>query len=96
MPLGLPHSEFLSWSEDDQDKALAYRRWKAEECPGCGTRKSKWDADRFAYVAQTERCLGCELISMEHENVPKGEKGIRIFLVLRSYAERVLNLGGEQ
>lgn len=80
MPLGLPHSEFLSWDEDDQDKALGFTREQAKQCSGCGTRKEDWDADRFAFVADSYQCPGCELISMEQDNVREGLRGVKIFL----------------
>jgi len=82
VPLGLAHSEFLSWPAMDQDKALAFLRRKALSCSGCGTRREEWDKDRYAYVASAQRCTGCELIAMESEQVPPHEKGIRIGLVL--------------
>jgi len=81
VPLGIPHSVFLSWDPDDQDKALAYMRAKAEICTTCGTRQAEWDEDRYAYIGEMKRCVGCELLEMEQENVPDGEKGIKVFLV---------------
>lgn len=85
----IPHSHFLGgplvWSVLDREKALAYQGWKARHCPGCGTREEEWDpergGDRFAYVAETYRCPGCELRAMEQENIPDGAKGVKIALV---------------
>lgn len=86
VPLGIPHSEFLSWDESDQDKALMYQAERASICSNCGTRGSEWDKDRFAYVADVERCPGCELMAREEENIAqmRGEgantHGMRVFL----------------
>ena len=85
VPLGIPHKEFLSWDEDDQDKALAFMAEKATICRDCGTRDSEWAKDRFAYVADTERCPGCEILEQENDNMAKERadgkmKGVRVFL----------------
>lgn len=86
MPLGIPHSVFLTWDEVDQDKALAYQREQATVCV-CGTRQAEWEADRFAYVAESRQCPGCELLEMERENVPDKAKGVRSFLVPRALTD---------
>ena len=74
MPLGIPHSQFLSWSDTDQAKALAWQRWQREKCASCGTRRGEWKKDPFAYVASGEVCPGCELVEQEHSNVPKDHR----------------------
>lgn len=81
VPRGIPHSKFLSWSELDQDKALAWVRRQAEFCRGCGTRREDWLNDRFAFVAESEICPGCEVMEQEKSNVPKESKGVHIRLV---------------
>lgn len=86
MPLGIPHSTFLSWDEDDQDKALAYRRERATVCTGCGTRQVEWEDDRFAYVAESHQCLGCEVLAQERENIPDEALGVWTYLVPASQA----------
>lgn len=81
-PRGLPHSVFLDWDPDDQDKAVAWSLAQAEICGGCGTRRAEWREDRFAYVAEQWRCPGCELIEQAQEGIPEGKaKGIKTFLV---------------
>lgn len=65
------HSEFLSWPESDQDKALAYERYDRSVCV-CGTRREEWDpeagGDRNAYVAMTDTCPGCQVRGdLEHD-----------------------------
>ncbi|MFF0409703.1 hypothetical protein ACFYUY_04620 [Kitasatospora sp. NPDC004745] len=92
----IPHSQLMGasaggrWSALDRAKALAWAAWKAAVCDGCGTRPQEWDeqqgGDRYAYVPQTSRCLGCELIEMESEQVPEGAegRGVRIGLIKQS------------
>lgn len=92
VPLGLPHSEFLSWEDEDQDKALAYLRDKATVCGGCGTRPREWAGDRFAFVAQHSVCPGCEVLEMEPDNVHENQKGVRYFLVPRAVAEAEMSM----
>lgn len=83
VPLGIPHSQFLSWPELDQDKAVAFLEHKAAECPGCGTRPEEFEGDREAFVAETRRCIGCELLELEQDGVPEeaDTKGVKFFLV---------------
>lgn len=85
VPLGIPHSRFLSWSEDDQDKALAWRSLQSQRCSGCGTRADEWDpalgGDRHAYVADLSRCPGCEALDQARRDAPEHELGLRIGLV---------------
>lgn len=86
VPLGIPHSEFLTWDESDQDKALMYQAERASICGHCGTRQTEWDKNKFAYIADVERCPGCELMEREQENIAemakegKGTQGLRVFL----------------
>jgi hypothetical protein len=84
VPIGLPHSEFLSWDPDDQDKALAFRALQSEYHV-CGTRPEEWDpargGSRVAYVAEVTRCLGCEEIGRARRDMPEGELGMIVGLV---------------
>lgn len=75
---GIPHSEFLSWRDDDQDKALAYAAFDRSICGGCGTRPAEWEADRHAYSAAVHSCPGCRETgamkrAMERAGVEPGE-----------------------
>ena len=92
---GIPHSQLLGvgegrWSALDRAKAMAYLAHQRQVCEGCGTRAGEWDeqsgGDRFAYVAQTHRCPGCELVEMEREQVPDGAegRGVKIGLAPRT------------
>ena len=89
---GIPHSQFLGagdgrWTAYDRAKALAFVAYTRAVCEGCGTRGPEWDPDggghRFAYVTETSRCPGCELIEMEREQVPEGPEGRGVKIGLR-------------
>ena len=83
MPLGIPHSTFLGWSDDDQDKALMYTAEMATVCRGCGTRQADWDEDPNAYIGNWRICPGCERLEEEDANIPDGTKGVHKELVPR-------------
>lgn len=56
---GIPHSEFLGWSDEDRAKTLAYALEAAERCTLCGTAPWEWKENRFAYAPEEHRCHGC-------------------------------------
>lgn len=60
-PRGIPHSEFLRWSPDDRDKALAWQVHELERCPSCGTRHEEWSGDPHAFTWEPRACRGCEV-----------------------------------
>lgn len=66
---GIPHSEFLSWDEDDQDKAIAFRIHEMQHCSRCGTSPEEWEEDRYAYSPEVRRCRGCEMIQSQEEAI---------------------------
>lgn len=78
----VPHSEFLSWEEEDQDLAIAYHLYQARFCPQCGTDHTEWEKDRFAYEPELYRCRGCELQELKSEEVQEqgGARGMKIIL----------------
>ncbi|MFE0640152.1 hypothetical protein [Streptomyces sp. NPDC058877] len=90
---GIPHSQYLGadtggrWTALDRAKALAWQAYQRATCDGCGTRMAEWDpelgGDRFAYVPEPVRCVGCELIEMEREQVPSGAEGRGVKIGLR-------------
>jgi hypothetical protein len=88
VPIGLPHSQFLSWDETDQDKALAFMRDRRNRCPGCGTHEDEWERDPDAYVGWHESCPGCARLEQESENVSDSARGVKRFLIPRAEAER--------
>ena len=87
VPLGIPHSVFLGWDPDDQDMALAYRRYESLVC-SCGTRQEEWERDSDAYIADVEVCPGCARIEQERGNDVAKVKGARIGLLPREIALR--------
>lgn len=93
VPLGIPHSRFLAWDEDDQDKALAYQAEMRTVCPSCGTREADWERDPDAYVGDLRFCEGCARQERELENKPDDAKGLHPRLVTLEYAkQRALEL----
>lgn len=62
-PKGIPLSQFLSWSEPDQDAALAWQSHENRRCPGCGTHPDDWNekkgGTRWAYHGEWFTCPGC-------------------------------------
>lgn len=76
-PLGIPHSEFMGWNDDDRNKALSYVAWKKKFCSKCGTDPDEWmDEDgKFAepppYEAVTNVCYGCATLEEERAGMDK-------------------------
>jgi len=62
-PKGIPLSEFLSWSVDDQDAALSWQQRENRRCPGCGTHPGDWNetegGSRYAWHGEILSCPGC-------------------------------------
>jgi hypothetical protein len=62
-PRGIPLSEFMGWSDRDQDEALAWQAWESRRCPECGTHPEDWDerqgGSRYAHHAEIFTCQGC-------------------------------------
>lgn len=82
VPLGIPHSEFKSWRESDQDKALAYTIAKNEVCEMCGSRDADWidpETGRLLELPKltpvTLRCHGCNQID-QYKEATYGEDGL--------------------
>ena len=61
----LPLSEFLSWSQADQDAALAYEAWQGKRCQSCGLHP---DDDSGDLVVLNVFCRGCE-VTAAHSKV---------------------------
>ena len=60
---------FLDWSDEDQDKALAWKLQQKGRCDSCGTFDWQWpdegndsDLEADGYI-----CFGCERIEREVE-----------------------------
>lgn len=99
VPLGIPHSKFLSWSEDDQDKAIAWTLDQQSLCGQCRTRRSDWEENEYAYIARVERCPGCEAIEYKQDDTQEqakmgaSTKGLKFYLGLPTAEERRTLLG---
>lgn len=69
------HSEFLTWSQSDRDKAIWWQIRQAETCRNCGTRPEEWDPDRggdyYAYEPVVDVCRGCEVKAPKQDSVDK-------------------------
>lgn len=55
----MPHSEFLSWDQDDRDKAVAQMMEKSGYCSLCGTAEWEWEENPHAYTPEERVCRGC-------------------------------------
>lgn len=72
--MSLPHSEFLSWDEDDREALRTLKSWEGERCSGCGTHPSiidpKRGGNRNAVVPEWKFCRVCELIGQAEKAGP--------------------------
>lgn len=93
VPLGIPHSVFLDWDEDDQDKALWWTANKRLTCESCGTRPEEWEKDSEAYTGYTDRCQGCRELHLRRKDLADlGEDeraGLRTFLIPTEIAMKI-------
>jgi hypothetical protein len=88
-PLGIPHSQFLRWSTDDQDKAMAYEVYKRTVCHKCGTIPEDWidhetgrELDDPPFEPVTRYCQGCATMEDAREEIPADRRSlITVFLV---------------
>jgi hypothetical protein len=73
----VPHSQFMEWSEDDQDKVIAYNVFKRTVCAKCGTIPEDWLDEQGEYlepppyVVTTRHCPGCATLSDAREEIPQ-------------------------
>lgn len=95
-PRGIPRSHFLGgpqeWTDGDRAAALGWLLDQHSRCPNCGTYEDEWRGENKRpkvpppYVPDTVRCLGCEALQQEQEEVArvgqKGrpQKGVRVIL----------------
>lgn len=65
------HSEFLTWSQSDRDKAIWSLVRERSTCGGCHTRREEWNPKEgghlAAYAPVLELCHGCRAIEQERE-----------------------------
>jgi hypothetical protein len=85
-PRGIPLSTFLSWSEADQEAALAWQAHESRRCGSCGTHPDDWSpqagGDREAYHAEVHQCPGCLKVERlkQAPHVVTGPPGMHIRL----------------
>jgi hypothetical protein len=79
--MGIPHSQFMSWDVDDQEKALQYDAWIGMLCPGCSTHPEMWERDQYALVGDTHMCHGCREIENARQDIP--ETATSTYAILR-------------
>lgn len=92
-PRGIPHSVFLTWSEDDQDKAIGWTLDQRKKCGQCGSYPDDWMDPETKIphhpppmFAHSFTCMGCVTIEREAEEARKALKdspqlaGVRFYL----------------
>lgn len=91
----IPHSQFLSWSEPDRDKAIWHYIRERSRCSECGTRPEEWDetqgGHRHAWQPALRRCRGCELMQARRDSLQGENLGRGIHIVW----ERGVSRGGD-
>jgi hypothetical protein len=87
-PRGIPHSKFLTWSEGDQDKAIAWMLADLTRCPTCGTVPEDWldedgkDREPPPFEARSKRCVGCATILDVRKQIPdESQQSVHVYLV---------------
>jgi len=65
---GIPHDDWLSWSQESRAKHLATLLFEGEVCSLCGTAQWEWEENRFAYEAEEHFCQGCYIKAVSSED----------------------------
>ena len=88
----IPHSEFLKWAVEDQNKALAFFAYERQRCGSCGVHPMDWpDPTEPVFDAVAETCPGCaetdryqRYLQEQAERLPKSAAdGVRVVLKKR-------------
>ena len=102
MPKGIPHSVFLDWLPNDQDKALAFVRYENRRCPKCRTHEEDWEHDGTAFVGwQKPPCPGCMALHDEERNVQNSsgtdaqKAAVPVVLIPKQLALKLIEQGEE-
>lgn len=92
-PLGIPHSQFLRWLPEDQDKALAYEVFKRTTCHRCGTIPEDWldpgtgqEKDDPPFVVSTRYCPGCATLEEARDEIPSSRRNLVTVFLTRAGA----------
>jgi|SRR5690606_31136450 len=84
MRAGLSHAEFLTWPDDSQDLAIALALVENDHCPGgCGAKRAEMQ-NPLAYKVVTSRCVWCQQLAVEKDNIPAEDRGHRHVTLLPS------------
>lgn len=79
------------WTNEDQDKAIAWQREQTKLCPNCRTRQDLWagsDHEHPPYIGQQHHCPGCDALEQEQKNIPEQARhSVTAFLVPAHLAE---------
>jgi len=77
-PRALPHSEFLSWREDDQEKALWWEARNKQRCSSCHTHPDEWDETQgghpHAFTPEERICMGCRHKAIAQDQLDAARK----------------------
>lgn len=76
-PRGIPLSRFLSWTQYDQDAALAWQAHESRRCPGCGWHPQEGPARPHAHL---DTCPGCVEIERTQATEEAKGRGVRVRL----------------
>jgi ribosomal protein S27AE len=95
-PLGIPHSVFLRWNPDDQDKALAHAMHKRTVCGKCGTNPDDWldretgeELEDQPYELASRYCPGCATLEAARKDVPKERQSLVTLYLVKAGGRRV-------
>jgi hypothetical protein len=69
------HTEFLSWSEGDRKKAIAWEIRRRQTCPSCGTREEEWQTGQRLYAPSKKSCIGCKELEKATKSIPDKMRG---------------------
>ena len=75
-PARLAHSDFLAWSQDDQDKALMWQAHEARRCSSCGHHSE--EGIRHVHV---DVCPGCVAVQRTSAGEDSKVRGARLRMI---------------
>lgn len=82
VPHRYPLSQFLAWSEEDQDLALAYERLQRRKCSRCGIDPERVAGRDPELIPDYEVCPGCRDMEVREKQIPERDRhSARIFWV---------------
>lgn len=82
----IPRSQFLAWSEEDQDFALAAYFETQDKCPGCGGPGEAMENANLAEIV-SKRCWKCVELATVRKDMPERDQGV-VHLTVRRKVEK--------